>query len=300
MNAVTGESIWATPENDYLCPPPPPSPTKPLYTHSYVVSKPDPVASGASSRQVLKQPVANSDSKQASNPSRPVLNKSSVASGSAKEGSVHCTQDNGLQIALNQDEVVLESPGGRKFIFNKRTRQSRWLSQESRKSEDAISSAPGSNQSVASLSRDRRAKINGSERVRSSTEAAVDLQRAYRSYVVRRKDVMSKLKTLANMQNDVTTIISSGGKYDLDTLRAALQSSAFTPGDQMSTGIPVREADQRLLELDEYLTQKNLAVDGVDSVGDSIVRLKRKETVNLIQQVMARVDFLRKITRASR
>lgn len=54
-----------------------------------------------------------------------------------------------------------------------------------------------------------------------------------------------------------------------------------------------RDAERRLLQLGEYLTQRMLVVDGVDSAGDQFVRARRKATVKYILATIERLEGLR-------
>lgn len=134
----------------------------------------------------------------------------------------------------------------------------------------------------------RGEKHNGYPQVTPShtgDEAAMIIQRAVRSDIVRRADVLGKLRMLTNVLADVREITTSG-KYEMNSLRTIAEKNRSVE--------EIQGGAQRLLELGEYLTQQMLKVDAVESSGNQLVRGKRKLSVKVILGLTDEVDALRR------
>ncbi|CAN8077162.1 unnamed protein product [Agarophyton chilense] len=93
-----------------------------------------------------------------------------------------------------------------------------------------------------------------------------------------------KLSALGSIIDNVNKITASG-RYDINQLRCL----ATMRGKEDE----VQDGSRRLLELEEYLTQQMLKVDAVESEGNQLVRVKRKETVNTILGLTDEIEQLR-------
>lgn len=217
-------------------------------------------------------------------------------------------------LGLTADEVLmLVADTGRRYIYNKKTKSSRWLSKQA---SDAIS-----NESKNKIGRSKKTKSsqspfddgdiaaaegnhNGWDRsvqrpqqgqhsngysarpsAYSSDEAAMVIQRAFRANAVRKANVLGKLRFLTSVLYDVKRLTASG-KYDMNYLRGLVKRASSREEQQ--------DGAQRLLELGEYLTQQMLKVDAVESAGNQLVRAKRKLNVKMILDLTDEVDALRK------
>ncbi|KAI0565108.1 BAG domain containing protein [Gracilaria domingensis] len=96
--------------------------------------------------------------------------------------------------------------------------------------------------------------------------------------------VTEKLDALGSILHNIKNITATG-KYDMNQLRQLVTVQGNE--EQVSDG------SQRLLELEEYLTQQMLRVDAVESQGNQLVRAKRKETVNTILSLTDEIELLR-------
>jgi hypothetical protein len=323
VNAVTNERIWATPENDFLCPKPPGSaplssapstappkragrgadteerPTGTGHTRAMhpASNRPQPItrpptaarpagsnpygvaaAAGAGASPMSSPPPKAFPSSAAAGRSRAQAHSSD--SPSPRRAAVDDLPDG---LALGPDEVLMVAPGSlRRYIFNKRTRNSRWLTDA-----DAAGGVAAQN----GLYGDSRPSptSSGARKSRTakpSSEAIRDLQRALRGGAVRRLKVLEKLRSLADTMREIDGITATGSVHNLDALRAVISGKE-------STGMTRKDANLRLLELGEYCTQRMLKADGVDSSGNAIVRQRRKKTVTLILSIIDQVDSLR-------
>lgn len=118
-----------------------------------------------------------------------------------------------------------------------------------------------------------------------SGEAAEAIQRVFRGVMERKVDVTGKLRLLQGVVEDVLRV-TGDGKYDMRELRR-MGTRALGEAER-------QDGRQRLLELGEYLTQKMLKVDDVESGGREVVRAIRKKSVKLILSLTEEVDWLRK------
>lgn len=98
-------------------------------------------------------------------------------------------------------------------------------------------------------------------------------------------EVAQRLASLNTILADVARMTTSD-KYDMSKLRAVAK--------ERSSKEQVQEGAQRLLELEEYLTQQMLKVDGVESAGNQTIRAKRKETVKAILALTEEIERLRR------
>lgn len=119
----------------------------------------------------------------------------------------------------------------------------------------------------------------------TTNDAALDIQRCLRAYIVRKADVAGKMALLNTILTEIEQLTGSG-KYEMNYLRKLVDAS-FSKEERV-------DGAQRLLELGEYLTQKMLKVDLVESAGNQIVRAKRKQTVKMILSLTDEIDELRK------
>jgi BAG domain len=186
-------------------------------------------------------------------------------------------------LALGPDEVVMDDPGSlRRYIFNKRTRNWRWLSDADAGSRVAAENGfNGPTRSSTASSGPRKART-----AKPSSDAIRDIQRALRGGAVRRLKVLEKLRSLADTVREIEVITATNSIHNLDALRGIIAG-------KKSTGMTRKEANLRLLELGEYCTQRMLKADGVDSAGNAIVRQRRKKTVTLILSIIDQVESLR-------
>jgi BAG domain len=269
VNAVTGERIWATAENAYLCPPFVGKPQS-SNTQSVNVTRPQRVARAAA----IDDPTIKRTGYSASTSAKPISIKPPP------------------YLSLSNDEVFLQASGSRPYIYNKRTKASRWPPGDVAISETATTSTVAPAQSSAGRTAAARVRA-----LPSSTEAAMSLQRALRARAVRRDGVVEKLRKLSDVTSDVHGIIASGAKHDMIMLRASVASveKGGTGGGDRLSG---KDANQRLLELGEYVTQRMLIADGVSSAGSDLVRARRKSTIKAIIALTDEIDTLRKRTRA--
>lgn len=100
------------------------------------------------------------------------------------------------------------------------------------------------------------------------------------------QNVSGKLLTLNTMLRDIK-LLTTSGKYDMSYFRTLQKKDTVQVENN-------REDSQRLLELEEHLTQQMLKVDAVESDGNQIVRAKRKETVKTILALSEEIEDLRK------
>lgn len=319
VNTVSSERHWVTPANEHLCP-------APAAAKVYMPRAPERVAK--------KKPSAQS------------------SRGNFREIAAP------KSLGLGPDEaLMLVSDTGRRYVYNKKTKVSRWLPQ---RPPDTISSS--SKRGVASraaLSNDDATRISeppsasatpapnlagqlppkhGAPELRGSVpvthlpkgeersigaqrrvatpafatasaprhakmtaapaaspvpmrvltcspeEATMRIQRVCRGFVTRRANLLSKLAGLTTVLRDVRGVTAEG-KYDMKYLRAV--------ADSKKPSADAADAAQRLLELGEYLTQKMLKVDAVESAGNPLVRAKRKESVKMILALTDEIDSLR-------
>ena len=93
-----------------------------------------------------------------------------------------------------------------------------------------------------------------------------------------------KIQTLDRILQDVKNITSEG-KYDMTQLRQICNTGGKEEKE---------EASKRLLELEEYLTQQTLKVDGVESDGNMDIRARRKDVVKTILTLTDEIEGLRR------
>jgi hypothetical protein len=272
VNRLTKERVWATAANAYLCPP---AATPPVSTTAAAPARPPPAATAAAARpRELRPP--------------PTL-------------------------TLGADEVLLrDAASAHAYVFNRRTGRSRWLQGASpeplppppRHGPDAYhplaaetvrgaKAAPAAEAVPAAKAVQERAAAPPALRVGiSPKEAATTVQRSFRGYAVRGEaGVVGRLRRLAGVMREVEEAVGAGAKHDLQLLAAVVRGRG-------SKEMTVNEADQRLLQVGEYLTQRMLIADGVDSAGDPAVRMKRKEAVRQILALIDQVESLRAKARA--
>lgn len=211
---------------------------------------------------------------------------------------------------------MLDRESGRKYIYNKKTKSRRWLPAgppnnlastqqrnqfapksaqgptafaafDTEKQQAGLRAAVGGKQGGAGM-RGRVEQTNhvtgatGNEEAMGSDEAARILQKGFRGAWERSLGIDEKLKMLDSVLKDVNDMTKKG-KYEL----VALRRIADGEGD-------LAEGLQRTLELGEYLTQKMLKLDDVESKGNELVRARRKRSVKLILGLSEEVDALRK------
>lgn len=202
-------------------------------------------------------------------------------------------------MGVGADEVVLEQPESlRRYVFNRRTGRSRWLEDGSampaypppmHRGGDVFARKADGRAERAAGAAEARAKATA--RSRSPKEAVGLLQRLWRGRCVRAKGGIGYgMMELGRVISEVKAAVGPGAKHDLKRLKAAVQGD----GDKAA----LKEADQLLLEVGEYLTQRMLTADGVDSAGEAIVRSKRKETVKYLLQLIDDAEALRAKGRA--
>lgn len=204
-----------------------------------------------------------------------------------------------LNMGVGADEVVLEQPASlRRYIFNRRTGRSRWLEDGSavpaypppmHRGGDVFAMKPDGRAERAARAADARAKATA--RTRSPKDAVVLLQRLWRGRCVRAKGGIGfGMMELGRVTREVKAAVRPGAKHDLKRLKAVVQ------GDGGKAAL--KDADQLLLEVGEYLTQRMLTADGVDSAGETVVRNKRKDTVKYLLKLIDEAEALRAKGRA--
>lgn len=97
--------------------------------------------------------------------------------------------------------------------------------------------------------------------------------------------MIGKLQAMDGVVENVRVTIGEG-RYNLMELKR-LKESRLGLEEKQNRG-------KRLLELEEYLTQQMMKVDGVESGGNQLVRAKRKQIIKLILGLTEEVDCLKK------
>lgn len=354
VNIVDKQRVWATAANAYLSPPldtPPVSSTN--GPAGGIGASRTPAHAGAASAAgaipTRPEPAARSVARDDSAPGR------SRSGGQARARPRELRAP--ASLGLGADEVLLEAPTTeRKYIYNKRTRKSRWLDDGTAEPASAPPShAPNGFDAVASDARSARpsssdappdvktgrasgsraasgntqqptVQRNSSGRVQSTAamfeglqqdvpkspvpaskvprkrsglpskgKVVADIQRLARGFLVRRSGVLGKLRQLSFITKDMSKTVAISSKHDIQLLTRVVDAAPrVVPG---ANEVTLKEANQRLLELGEYLTQRMLIVDGVDSAGNGIVRRKRKETVKQILALIDKAEGLREKAR---
>lgn len=325
VNTITGDRQWVTQQNQHLCP----TPNRPSATSTTTTK---PTSTNPFSNTPKPPPKVHIPSKA---PSKP------TTAATANYREIEAPKS----LGLTADEVLmLVRDTGRRYIYNRKTRTSRWLldrppdqantqaspaesrdklqpapqnaplnatsggaSGKSRpilapKSGDNKAQRPGrqavGGRGSANLSTSQAARPGSTEQGRKmgtavgagraewgSGEAAEAIQRVFRGVMERKVDVTGKLRLLQGVVEDVLRV-TGDGKYDMRELRR-MGTRALGEAER-------QDGRQRLLELGEYLTQKMLKVDDVESGGREVVRAIRKKSVKLILSLTEEVDWLRK------
>lgn len=219
----------------------------------------------------------------------------SLANG-AKPGGYHeASEAEASRLGLTKDEKLMVVPEtGRRYVYNKVTKTSRWLPDNSTNESSASNpyaarppakpsagAIPISRPDSANTTTPNNAGIDGGEKNGTAeTPSSLPTDDAGAAD----GSVTSKLRTLNQVAENVE-LTTSSGKYDMQVLRQLV--------DQQKALSDTQDLKQRLLELAEYLTQQMLKVDAVESDGNSVVRTKRKETVNKILKLTDEVETLR-------
>lgn len=297
VNTITNDRQWVTKQNEHLCP------IKPQYGES----RPSP-ASEPQGTSKLSNPKTNM-------PRAPAKTHVPTTKQSSKSSSTTYQEIAAPKsLGLTADEVLmLVADTGRRYIYNKKTKSSRWLpsrppdtiSSESksrfgRSKNTKSSSSPFDDSDMAGAEGNHKGRDDSGKRPQkgqysngysarrsaySSDEAAMVIQRAFRANAVRKANVLEKLRFLTSVVDDVRRLTASG-KYDMIYLRGLVNRTASREEHQ--------DGAQRLLELGEYLTQQMLKVDAVESAGNQLVRAKRKLSVKMILDLTDEADALRK------
>lgn len=262
VNGVSGERVWATRENAHLCPRP----------------------AGARPQ------------------SAPVRGQTPSAGAAPRVGGARYREIARAGAGIGPDEVVMEEVGtGKRFVSNRRTGQSRWLSAPASAGPSprphAVpapqrQSVPGGSQGPRRMPPPRPANgagVNGRRLGAMSgnpNAAALLLQRAYRAFAVRRVRVIEKLTVLEQAVRDIDKLAAPGTKFDLVELRRVAGNKSANPEAK-------KAANDSLLQLGEVVTQAMLKVDGVESAGLSVIRNKRKKSVKKLLGLTENIEEMR-------
>lgn len=319
VNKKTKERLWVTRQNEFLCPRPPDMPATSDGTSPSFPARPQPVAAqtpdqARRARDARSQPSSPRDRRRGGG--------SSGGSGSRVISVSHPPPSLGL---ATDEELMMVVDSGRYYIRNKRTNHSKWLSPEtvSAVGLKVTPSHPTNARTPADISLNRSngpssrttstsAPTTTSQNPTSSTPsssiypsptkspnaAALDIQSIFRAYLVRRSRIVEKLVILAKQNTEVINAVAPSSKHDISFLRAYVNATPDLkncPPDFTDDA-----ANQRLMELGEYLTQRMLKVDAVDAAGIDFLRLRRKETVKKILALTDEVDALRSTIKAKK
>eukprot|EP00177_Eucheuma_denticulatum_P005422 GFKZ01009859.1.p1 GENE.GFKZ01009859.1~~GFKZ01009859.1.p1 ORF type:complete len:354 (-),score=43.06 GFKZ01009859.1:301-1362(-) len=293
VNTITGDRQWVTQQNQHLCP------TSNRASTTTSSTKTKPTATNPFSETPKPPPKVHIPAKPATTPPN------------AKYREIEAPKS----LGLTADEVLMVVPEtGRRYIYNRKTRSSRWLLDRppdqttgqdaagakmgvkatgggpSGQSSGGFGAAGGENKGRRGGWQGGRAGATGpgygTGRAGWGSEEAVGaIQRVFRGVMERRVDVVGKLRLLQGVVEDVERVTGEG-KYDMSVLRRM--------GARDVRGAERQEGRQRLLELGEYLTQKMLKLDDVESGGREVVRARRKKSVKLILGLTEEVDSLRR------
>jgi len=162
-------------------------------------------------------------------------------------------------------EVVCTATDGRRYVYNKITKESRWL--PSHMSPRRPTLAPG--------------------------EAAGVLGRAFRSF--RAKIVLLKMRFVSANLNATMDKLREGTELDIQKLSE--ETNALFALSQIDSGSEqhrkLRELHKRLIAAGEVITQGTIAVDGVSSEGSDIVRARRRVAIKTLLALGDRTDQLK-------
>lgn len=307
VNTVTGERYWVTKQNEHLCP----------------------VKLQQREQQLQKKSLLQKQ-KNASTVIPP------IPVGGGKATVVH-----DANVALTIDELLMQvNQTGRRYIFNKKTKTSRWLPSSSSVNNTATpqqqqmkaehkptfhktnnsmnninnpyaarqqqpqqqkqvehkstfntttnnTNNTNDNNSNPYAAREPSTSIKTTETMKSarkhfeqleinSTRAAATTEQKEEEREEMNEEIQGKMKMLTDVLEHIEKI-TEDGRFRIKSLEKSIDDVDIT--HESTEGI---ETKQRLLELNEFLTQQMLKVDGVESEGNRLVRAKRKQVVTAI------------------
>jgi len=115
---------------------------------------------------------------------------------------------------------------------------------------------------------------------------AIKIQRRWRGWDVRKHEIVSKLRSIKKIENEVDVLESSPATQEI------LNVSLTEPLPNLDTQY-VGKVPRCVMALEHELTAKLLLLDGISGGGD-LVRQRRKALVSHIEKILSRVDPIKK------
>lgn len=120
----------------------------------------------------------------------------------------------------------------------------------------------------------------------SPEEAATIIQKNYKAYKARK--LVKGLRRLLEEERRTLSLTGKGGSHDMEALSAELQvATALCDMERLEKVV------KRCSELQEILTQRTIAVDGIPHGENDFVRQQRKDTVKTILSLADKADNMK-------
>jgi len=120
----------------------------------------------------------------------------------------------------------------------------------------------------------------------SPEQAAVVIQKNWRAYQARK--LVRRLRRLLEEQTKTLSLTGKGGSHDLEALFAEMEvAKALRDMERLE------KVSKRCAELQEALTQKTIAVDGIPHGQSDFVRQQRKDTIKTILSLAEKADSMK-------
>lgn len=335
VNTVTGHRHWVTPKNEHLCPIKQ-KPTSNRLSSTTSTNKPSPTTTATEKPSSTTTSTNRMKTPTRVNPAlNPPTHLQKLATSSSQSSAPQIPKGNFRQIeapkslGLTADEVLMLVPEtGRRYVFNKKTKTSRWLPQPASTFDDSEHVRPNlKKQNRAPIREapifDRRASANAANGATGSATAPNFPNNRSLPAQGRRPPENGRFQHpsmnrdyaapappgSAHVQQEQSKDASAAGDIArklemLSTVATDVKKITSTGKYDMNylrrlpTANPsaeqLEDGAQRLLELGEYLTQQMLKVDTVESGGNQSVRAIRKENINIILALTDEADELRK------